>query len=77
MCQNSGLGNAVNPLTLAHPSVPHPDADDRHLGRGEPASRTNRSTHLMGPITPALLDTIRFPTAHSRRPMVTCSLRSP
>ena len=33
MCQNSGLGNAVNPADLAEHAVPHPHPADRHLAR--------------------------------------------
>jgi len=44
MCQNSGLGNAVNPLTSLNHPFRIPTLMIVTWGRGEPASRTNRST---------------------------------
>ncbi|MBE0531838.1 MAG: phosphonopyruvate decarboxylase [Rhodospirillales bacterium] len=58
MCQNSGLGNAVNPLT----SLNHPFRIPTLMivtWRGEPGLKDEPQHALMGPITPALLDTIR------------------
>ncbi len=60
MCQNSGLGNAVNPLT----SLNHPFRIPTLMivtWRGEPGLKDEPQHALMGPITPALLDTIRVP----------------
>jgi len=60
MCQNSGLGNAVNPLT----SLNHPFRIPTLLivtWRGEPGLKDEPQHALMGPITPALLDTIQVP----------------
>jgi len=60
MCQNSGLGNAVNPLT----SLNHPFRIPTLLivtWRGEPGLKDEPQHALMGPITPALLDTIGVP----------------
>lgn len=55
MLQNSGLGNAVNPLT----SLCHPMRIPLLLlvtWRGEPGRPDEPQHQLMGPITPALLD---------------------
>src|SRR3954447_984582 len=56
MCQNSGLGNAVNPLT----SLNWPFRIPTLLvvtWRGEPGGRPDEPQHeLMGRITPNLLD---------------------
>jgi phosphonopyruvate decarboxylase len=60
MCQNSGLGNAVNPLT----SLNHPFRIPTLLivtWRGEPGLKDEPQHALMGPITPTLLDTIQVP----------------
>ena len=60
ICQNSGLGNAVNPLT----SLNHPFRIPTLMivtWRGEPGLKDEPQHALMGPITPALLDTIRVP----------------
>lgn len=60
MCQNSGLGNAVNPLT----SLNHPFRIPTLMivtWRGEPGLKDEPQHALMGPITPALLDIIRVP----------------
>jgi phosphonopyruvate decarboxylase len=62
MCQNSGLGNAVNPLT----SLNHPFRIPTMMivtWRGGPGIEDEPQHQLMGPITPALLDTIRVPHA--------------
>lgn len=66
MCQNSGLGNAVNPLT----SLNHPFRIPCLLlttWRGAPSLGDEPQHELMGAITPALLDLLRiahrpFPT---------------
>ena len=60
MCQNSGLGNAVNPLT----SLNYPFQIPTLLivtWRGGPGIEDEPQHQLMGPITPALLDVIRVP----------------
>lgn len=60
MCQNSGLGNAVNPLT----SLNYPFQIPALLivtWRGGPGIDDEPQHQLMGPITPALLDVIRVP----------------
>ncbi len=60
MCQNSGLGNAVNPLT----SLNFPFRIPTLLvvtWRGGPGLEDEPQHELMGQITPALLDTIRVP----------------
>jgi phosphonopyruvate decarboxylase len=60
MCQNSGLGNAVNPLT----SLNHPFRIPTLLivtWRGGPGVDDEPQHQLMGPITPDLLDVIRVP----------------
>src|SRR5690348_17539544 len=61
MCQNSGLGNAVNPLT----SLNFPFRIPTLLivtWRGEPGGKPDEPQHeLMGRITPALLDVIGVP----------------
>jgi phosphonopyruvate decarboxylase len=60
MCQNSGLGNAVNPLT----SLNYPFKIPALLivtWRGGPGIDDEPQHQLMGPITPALLDVIRVP----------------
>ncbi len=60
MCQNSGLGNAVNPLT----SLNRPFHIPTLLvvtWRGQPGSPDEPQHELMGEITPALLDTLGIP----------------
>ena len=72
MCQNSGLGNAVNPLT----SLNYPFRIPTLMivtWRGGPGIEDEPQHRLMGPITPALLDVIRiphrgFPTSESEVP---------
>jgi phosphonopyruvate decarboxylase len=72
MCQNSGLGNAVNPLT----SLNYPFRIPTLLvvtWRGEPGGKPDEPQHeLMGRITPALLDIIGVP--HRRFPADAASL---
>ena len=60
MCQNSGLGNAVNPLTsLNHPfRIPTLAVV---TWRGGPGLKDEPQHELMGKITPDLLDVIRVP----------------
>ncbi len=58
MCQNSGLGNAINPLT----SLNHPFRIPTLMivtWRGEPGLGDEPQHELMGEVTGALLDTIR------------------
>jgi phosphonopyruvate decarboxylase len=65
LCQNSGLGNAVNPLT----SLNFPFRIPTLLvvtWRGQPGLRDEPQHELMGQITGALLDTLRIP--HRRFP---------
>ena len=60
MCQNSGLGNAVNPLT----SLSFPFRIPALLivtWRGQPGIGDEPQHELMGQITQALLDTMRIP----------------
>lgn len=60
MCQNSGLGNTVNPLT----SLNHPFRIPTMMivtWRGQPGITDEPQHELMGPITPELLDTMRIP----------------
>ena len=60
MCQNSGLGNAVNPLT----SLNYPFRIPTLMivtWRGGPGIDDEPQHQLMGPITPSLLDVIRVP----------------
>jgi phosphonopyruvate decarboxylase len=60
MCQNSGLGNAVNPLT----SLNHPFRIPTLLivtWRGGPGVEDEPQHQLMGPITPGMLDVIQIP----------------
>ena len=57
MCQNSGLGNAVNPVT----SLNHPFEIPSLLvttWRGQPGIKDEPQHDLMGQVTPALLDLI-------------------
>jgi phosphonopyruvate decarboxylase len=61
MCQNSGLGNAINPLT----SLNHPFRIPVLLivtWRGEPGLKDEPQHALMGRITGALLDDIGVPS---------------
>ncbi|MEE8334097.1 MAG: phosphonopyruvate decarboxylase [Alphaproteobacteria bacterium] len=60
MCQNSGLGNAVNPLT----SLNYPFRIPTLMivtWRGGPGIEDEPQHQLMGPITPSLLDVIQVP----------------
>ncbi len=60
MCQNSGLGNAVNPLT----SLNHPFRIPTLLivtWRGQPGLGDEPQHELMGAVTDALLDVIEVP----------------
>jgi phosphonopyruvate decarboxylase len=60
ICQNSGLGNAVNPLT----SLSFPFRIPTLLivtWRGQPGLADEPQHELMGEITGALLDTLRIP----------------
>lgn len=60
MCQNSGLGNAVNPLT----SLNHPFRIPLLLivtWRGQPGLHDEPQHELMGQITYTLLDTLQIP----------------
>lgn len=62
MCQNSGLGNAVNPLT----SLNHPFRIPTLMivtWRGEPGLGDEPQHELMGEVTGSLLDTIQVPRA--------------
>ncbi len=65
MCQNSGLGNAVNPLT----SLNHPFRIPTLLivtWRGQPGLKDEPQHALMGRVTQDLLDVIEVP--HARFP---------
>jgi phosphonopyruvate decarboxylase len=60
ICQNSGLGNAVNPLT----SLNHPFAVPTLFvttWRGQPGLKDEPQHELMGQITQRLLETIQVP----------------
>ncbi len=60
MCQNSGLGNAVNPLT----SLNRPFLIPTLLvttWRGQPGIRDEPQHELMGEITAAMLDVMKIP----------------
>ena len=62
MCQNSGLGNTVNPLT----SLNYPFRIPTMMivtWRGQPGITDEPQHELMGPITQELLDTMRIPHA--------------
>ena len=80
MCQNSGLGNAVNPLT----SLNYPFRIPTLMivtWRGGPGIEDEPQHQLMGPITPALLDVIevphrRFPASHDEIPGALAEARS-
>ena len=60
MCQNSGLGNAVNPLTSLNALFQIPTLLVV-TWRGQPGLADEPQHELMGQITPALLDTLRIP----------------
>ena len=60
MCQNSGLGNAVNPLTSLNAPFQIPTLLVV-TWRGQPGVADEPQHELMGAITPALLDTLRIP----------------
>ncbi len=60
MCQNSGLGNAVNPLTSLNAPFQIPTLLVV-TWRGQPGLADEPQHQLMGAITPALLDTLRIP----------------
>ena len=62
MCQNSGLGNAVNPLTSLNFPFRIPTLTVVTL-RGGPGLKDEPQHELMGRITPALLDAIKVPYA--------------
>ncbi len=60
MCQNSGLGNAVNPLT----SLNYPFRIPTLLivtWRGKPGLKDEPQHELMGAITPQMLDLMKIP----------------
>jgi phosphonopyruvate decarboxylase len=62
MCQNSGLGNTVNPLTsLNHPF--HIPTMMVVTWRGQPGLKDEPQHVLMGQITDKLLETMRIPYA--------------
>jgi phosphonopyruvate decarboxylase len=60
MCQNSGLGNAVNPLTSLNAPFRIPTLLVV-TWRGQPGRPDEPQHELMGQITAALLDTMRIP----------------
>jgi phosphonopyruvate decarboxylase len=60
MCQNSGLGNAVNPLTSLNAPFQIPTLLVV-TWRGQPGLTDEPQHELMGQITPTLLDTMRIP----------------
>src|SRR6202041_2999693 len=60
MMQNSGLGNAVSPLTSLTWTFRLPQLLIV-TWRGEPGVADEPQHALMGPITPALLDTMEIP----------------
>lgn len=64
MCQNSGLGNAVNPLTSLTHTSRIPVLLITTL-RGEPGGAPDEPQHeLMGQITPAMLEMMQIPWAY-------------
>ena len=65
MCQNSGLGNAVNPLTSLNFPFRIPTLFITTL-RGEPGLRDEPQHELMGRITSELLSIMKI--AHARFP---------
>src|SRR6266436_2780798 len=71
MCQNSGLGNAVNPLTSLNAPFRIPTLLIV-TWRGEPGLKDEPQHVLMGEITGALLDVIRI--AHAAFPNTTDGL---
>jgi len=60
MCQNSGLGNTVNPLTSLNVPFRIPTLLIT-TWRGQPGLKDEPQHELMGQITGALLDTLRIP----------------
>ena len=60
LCQNSGLGNAVNPLTSLNEPFRIPTLLIT-TWRGEPGHKDEPQHALMGRITPSLLRTIEVP----------------
>ncbi len=62
LCQNSGLGNTVNPLTSLNHSFRIPSLLVV-TWRGEPGHPDEPQHTVMGEVTHALLDTIRIPHA--------------
>jgi phosphonopyruvate decarboxylase len=62
MCQNSGLGNAVNPLTSLNYPFRIPTLLIVTL-RGEPGINDEPQHELMGQISAPLLDVLRIPSA--------------
>ncbi|KAF0115665.1 MAG: phosphonopyruvate decarboxylase [Rhodospirillaceae bacterium] len=60
MCQNSGLGNTVNPLTSLNAPFRIPVLLVV-TWRGQPGRPDEPQHALMGPITPALLDLMQIP----------------
>ena len=60
MCQNSGLGNAVNPLTSLNEPF-HIPTMMIVTWRGQPGLKDEPQHALMGEITGGLLDVIRIP----------------
>jgi phosphonopyruvate decarboxylase len=62
MCQNSGLGNAVNPLVSLNYPFRIPTLLVVTL-RGEPGLKDEPQHELMGQITAMMLDTLRLPHA--------------
>ena len=60
MCQNSGLGNTVNPLTSLNYTFKIPTLL-LVTWRGEPGQKDEPQHELMGEITPQLLNTIKIP----------------
>jgi len=61
MCQNSGLGNAVNPISSLNFPFRIPTLLIVTL-RGEPGIKDAPQHELMGQITKSLLDTLRIPS---------------
>ena len=60
MCQNSGLGNMVNPLTSLNAPFRIPSLMIV-TWRGQPGLKDEPQHELMGAITAALLDAMRIP----------------
>jgi phosphonopyruvate decarboxylase len=65
MMQNSGLGNAVSPLTSLTWTFRLPQLLIV-TWRGQPGVPDEPQHALMGPITPAMLDTMEIPWERSR-----------